>query len=127
MIVINFSHPLSKDHIDQIEEISQQTIEEVIEIAVQFDNHQPFAPQLDGLLSSLSISAEDWQQQPILINPPSLNFITALLLAELHGRMGYFAPILRTRPIAESLPPRYEVAEILNLQAIRDQARKKRY
>jgi len=44
-------------------------------------------------------------------------------LAELHGRMGYFPPLLRTRPAPGSLPPRYEAAEALNLQALRDAAR----
>ena len=40
--------------------------------------------------------------------------------------MGYFPPIVRLRPIEDALPPRYEVAEILNLQAARDAARLKR-
>jgi hypothetical protein len=79
------------------------------------------------LMAELPLSAEDMQTQPILINPPSLNFITALVLAELHGRMGYFPPVIRLRPVAGSLPPRYEVAEILNLQAVRDAARTARY
>jgi len=43
----------------------------------------------------------------ILVNTPSLNFITAMLLAKLHGRMGYFPPIIRLRPANGSLPPRY--------------------
>jgi hypothetical protein len=47
-------------------------------------------------------------------------------LAELYGRMGYFPLVVHTRPVAGSLPPRYEVAEVLNLQAIRDAARKRR-
>ena len=63
----------------------------------------------------------------LIVNLPSLNFIAGLLLAELHGRMGYFPPILRLRPVSDSLPPRYEVAEILNLQAVRDAARAARY
>jgi len=62
----------------------------------------------------------------LLVVLPSLNFIAAALLAELHGRMGYFPPIVRTRPVADVLPRRYEVAEILDLQSIREQARKQR-
>ena len=72
------------------------------------------------------LSAHEWQTASILINPPSLNFITALVLAKLHGRMGYFPPVVRLRPVEDALPPRYEVAEILNLQAVRDAARLKR-
>jgi hypothetical protein len=78
-------------------------------------------------MAELHLSPEVWQNAPILVNPPALNFITALLLAELHGRMGYFPPIIRLRPIANSLPPQYEVAEILNLQALRDQGRETRF
>jgi hypothetical protein len=50
-----------------------------------------------------------------------------MTLAELHGRMGYFPPILRLRPVEGAIPPRFEVAEIINLQALRDAARKERY
>jgi len=49
-----------------------------------------------------------------------------VLLAELHGRMGYFPPIVRLRPVPNALPPRFEVAEIINLQAVREAARTRR-
>ncbi|MFN3763696.1 MAG: CRISPR-associated protein Csx15, partial [Anaerolineae bacterium] len=48
------------------------------------------------------------------------------LLAELHGRCGYFPAMLRVRPVPGSTPPRYEVAEIVNLQMLREEARKRR-
>jgi len=47
-------------------------------------------------------------------------------LAEGHSRIGYFPAIVRLRPLADSLPPRFEVAEIINLQAVRDLARQQR-
>jgi hypothetical protein len=59
----------------------------------------------------------------LLVNPPSLNFIAVALLAELHGRMGDFPPCLRMRPVAGTIPPRYEVAEILDLQTFRERER----
>jgi len=49
-----------------------------------------------------------------------------VLLAELHGRCGYFPPCIRLRPAQGPVPPQYEVAEVLNLQAVRDAARQKR-
>jgi hypothetical protein len=127
MILLNFSHPLTPEQIAQVERLSGQTVEQVISLAVQFDNDQPFLPQLQRLMAQLHLPAAVLQSAPILVNPPALNFITCLALAELHGRMGYFPPVLRLRPIPDSLPPRYEVAEILNLQAVRNEARKKRY
>jgi hypothetical protein len=40
--------------------------------------------------------------------------------------MGYFPPLARLRPVEGSLPPRYEVAEVINLQQVRDAARRRR-
>jgi hypothetical protein len=127
MILLNFSHPLPPAQLARVETLTGQPITQVITLAVQFDNDAPFLAQVQELVGRIPLTAEQYQTEPLLINPPSLNFITALLLAELHGRSGYFPPVLRTRPIPGSLPPQYEVAEILNLQAVRDAARTARF
>jgi hypothetical protein len=62
----------------------------------------------------------------MLVNLPSLNVIAALLLAELHGRCGYFPAVLRLQPIPHTTPPQFAVAEILNLQQVREAARQRR-
>lgn len=126
MLLLNFSHPLTPQQQAQIETMLSRPIERVIAVPTQFDNQQPYLPQLTKLLEQIPISAAEWQTTPLLIIPPALNFITAILLAELHGRMGYFPPMVRLRPIANSLPPQFEVAEILNLQQIRETARQQR-
>lgn len=127
MLLLNFAHPLTEEQRVQIETLTGQAIERVITVPVHFDNAQPFVPQLEALMAQVPLAPEEWQTAAILVNPPSLNFITALLLAELHGRMGYFPPIVRLRPVPGAVPPRYEVAEILNLQAVREAARRRRY
>jgi hypothetical protein len=126
MILLNFSHPLTDEQLGRIRELTGQPVERVLALPAQFDHQLPFEAQLDTVLAQVDLTPDQWQTASILINPPSLNFITALVLAELHGRMGYFPPIVRLRPIADALPPRYEVAEILNLQRTRDAARLKR-
>ena len=40
--------------------------------------------------------------------------------------MAYLPPVLRLRPVPDSIPPQFEVAEILDLQAVRDRARERR-
>lgn len=127
MILLNFSHPITPDQITRIEELTGSFVEQLVDIPVQFDNDAPFLPQLTALMDQIPLTPQQMQTVPLLINLPALNFIAGLLLAELHGRMGYFPPVLRTRPINDSLPPRYEVAEVLNLQAVRDRARNARY
>lgn len=126
MLLLNFSHPLTPEQLAQTEALTGQAITQVIPLFTQFDLNAPFGPQVEALLAPLELTPSEWQTLPILVNPPSYNFIAAYVLAELHGRMGYFAPLLRLRPVAGALPPRYEVAEVMNLQAVRDAARTKR-
>jgi hypothetical protein len=126
MILLNFSHPITDAQRRQIEALAGNGIAQVIAVMPQFDEQLPFLPQLHALLTQIELTPDQWQCEPILVVLPSLNFITAALLAELHGRMGYFPPVVRTRPMVGALPRRYEVAEILDLQAIREDARKQR-
>ncbi len=123
MIVLNFTHPLTSGQLSQVEALAGRAPESVVEIKTQFNSEQPFGEQMQSLIASTGLSAEEWQTRPLLINLPSLNVIAALLLAELHGRCGYFPAILRLRPLAGSAPPQFEVAEIINLQLVRDTAR----
>ena len=127
MILLNFSHPLTPAQIAQVEALAGQPVTRLVDLPVQFDPEQPFLSQLHLLMERLDVSPAAFQSEAVLVNLPSLNFIAGLALAELHGRMGYFPPVLRLRPTAGSLPPRYEVAEILNLQDVRDQARRSRH
>ena len=126
MILLNFSHPITDAQRAQIEDRIATPITQVISAMPQFDEQLPFVPQVQGLITQIELSAEQWQGEPILVVLPSLNFIAAALLAELHARMGYFPAVVRTRPVANAVPRRFEVAEILDLQAIREDARRRR-
>lgn len=126
MILLNFTHPLTPDHLQQIEGLAGHKIERVVEIPSQIDPQQPLMPQVVALADQAGLSPAEWQTLPLLVNPPALNFSAVALLAELHGRCGYFPTHLRMRPAQGSVPPRYEVAEVLDLQAVRDAARQKR-
>jgi len=131
MLLLNFAHPLTEEHLAQVEALTGQEVERVVVIDSQIDPQQPLAPQIVALADAVGLSPEAWQTLPILINPPALNFSAVLLIAELHGRMGYFPPCIRMRPVVgpdgqRVVPPRFEVAEILNLQALRDEARRRR-
>ncbi|WP_347243755.1 CRISPR-associated protein Csx15, partial [Thermogutta sp.] len=99
MIVLNFSHPFTPDHLQQIEALTGQKIERVVEVRSQIDPQQPLVPQVVALVDQAGLSPVEWQTLSLLVNPPSLNFSAVALLAELHGRMGYFPPCIRMRPM----------------------------
>ncbi|MGQ9492669.1 MAG: CRISPR-associated protein Csx15 [Anaerolineae bacterium] len=126
MILLNFSHPLTTEHLAQIEALAGNPVERVIDAPTQFDHEQPFVPQVRALVDSVGLSSTEWQTLSLLVNPPALNLIAVTLLAELHGRMGYFPTVLRLRPVPNSTPPRFEVAELINLQDVRATARTRR-
>lgn len=126
MLLLNFFHPLTPEQLRQVEEMSGSKVERVIEVRTQFDHNRPFAAQVRELVDGLGLTPKQWQTTSLLINPPTLHVIAVTLLAHLHGRMGYFPAVLRLRPIPDTTPPQFEVAEIINLQAVRDEARQRR-
>lgn len=126
MLLLNFSHPLRPAHLSQLaDELGEKPVLRFNHMA-QASHEDEFAEQVKRLVDSVNLSPTDWQTERILVNPPGFTPLALVLLAELHGRMGYFPAIVRMRPISNSTPPEYEVAEVINLQAVRDQARRER-
>lgn len=125
-LIVNFGHPFTDEQLEQISRLTGQCIDDVRDIPCQFDHARPFDEQARAIVESVGLTSEEWQTLPILVNLPALSIVAALVLAELHGRMGYFPTVLRLRPVEGAVPPRFEVVEILNLQQVRDQARQTR-
>ena len=125
MILLNFSHPLTEQQIARIVEIVGAA-PEVRAIESQIDRERPLAVVAAELADRAGLTPVEWQTIPLLINPPALAPLAVAWLAEIHGRSGLFPAMVNIRPIAGSIPTRYEVAEILNLQAIREEARRRR-
>src|SRR5690242_5433416 len=119
MLILNFTHPLTEEHITQITALAGTGIDEIRTIRVQIDQSEPLSPQIVAIVDEAGLSSQDWQTRPLLINPPGYAPAAFLLLAELHGRIGHFPSLIRLRPKADAGPvPVYEVAELLNLQAM---------
>jgi len=123
LTLLNFSHPLTAAQVAQVTALTGERVERVIDVPTQFDLALPFGEQVGALVDSIGLSSVQWQTLPLVVNPPSLNWIAVTLLAHLHGRMGHFPTMLRLRPVVGSVPPRFEVAEMVHLQAVRDEAR----
>src|SRR6266705_7167769 len=125
MLILHFSHPLTDEQRAQIEALANTSIEEVRDIRVQINQEEPLEPQITAIVDATGLSSEEWQTRPLLINPPGYASAAFVLLAELHGRIGHFPSLIRLRPKPGAVTS-YEVAELLNLQTVREAARKRR-
>lgn len=126
MLVINFSHPLTDSQQQQLEQLTGQAISRVVHRPAQFDPERSFPEQTRELIDSVGLSPEAWQTERLLVISPSLAAMACCVLAELHGRAGYFPPIIRLRPVAGRVPPEFQVAELIDLQEVRNTARTRR-
>ncbi len=123
MILLNFAHPLTPDHLAQVEALTGQPVARVIDVQVHITHDLPLAEQIAEIADRADLTPQEWQTLPLLINPPAYAPAAVALLPELHGRMGYFPAVVWMRPVAGSTPPQFEIAEIVNLQALREAAR----
>ena len=126
MLILNFTHPLTDEHRAQIETLAGIVIDEIRTIPVQIDQSRALEDQIIAIVDATGFTAQEWQTRQLLINPPGYAPAAFVLLAELHGRIGHFPTLIRLRPKANSPVTTYEVAELLNLQTIRDAARTRR-
>ena len=125
MLILNFTHPLTSEHIAQIESLAHISIENVRTIPVQIEQSESLAEQIARIIDKAQLTSEEWQTRSILINPPGYAPSAFVLMAELHGRMGHFPTFIRMRP-KQGPVTSFEVAELLNLQTVREEARKRR-
>ncbi len=125
MLILNFTHPLTEDHIRQIELLADTTIEDVHSIPVQIDQQASLEEQIRMLVNGVPLTSQEWQTRSLLINPPGYAPAAFVLLAELHGRTGHFPTFIRLRPVSGPVT-KFEVAELLNLQEVRERARLQR-
>lgn len=127
MILLNFAHPITPEQLAQVEDLAALAVEQVIEVPVQIDVAVPISPQVQALVDACGLTSEAWQIADLLVNPPGLASAALALVAEIHGRRGSFPALVRTRPVGSGAITRYEVAELVNLQALRDDARQRRW
>ncbi|MCU0490908.1 MAG: CRISPR-associated protein Csx15 [Chloroflexaceae bacterium] len=125
IVLLNFAHPLTEAQQAEVTALVQADVD-VRDVPTQVDRSQPMAEAALQLADAAGLTPVEWQTLPLLVNPPGLAPLALALLAEIHGRRGDFVPVLNVRPVPGSLPTRYEVAEIVHLQAIRDEARTRR-
>jgi hypothetical protein len=128
VLIVDFTHPLGNEQLSQISNQTGAHIAEVVQppvIPIHFDEDLSFEDQIRHVVDLVGITDEEWQETQILVNVPGYAPITAALIADIHGRMGHFPKIIRLKRTSSD-SSRYELAELMQLQRVRDKARARR-
>jgi len=123
MIVLNLSsHELSEQDEKRLSEliadgkpIPQECIHNLF---IDFEDEKPFVEQFEKLLDELPISRQALQSADrLFLNPPGQAHITVLVVSYLHGLRGSFPSLIRVGPVSDGTATRYEIIEVIDLQA----------
>jgi len=85
-----------------------------------------FIAAINNAIARAGLLPEEWQTTPILAVPAGYLTACSVILAKLHGRLGYFPDVVRLRPASSGGGEKFEVAEIINLREVRHSSRDKR-
>ncbi len=127
-ILVNFSSHLIQpgQRRDMQKTLQWPAIEEVDARLGTVPEKQNFTRYLINHVEGIDLTANEWQTARLAVVPAGYAPAWSIILAELHGRLGYFPDIVRLRPAPEPAEEKFEVAEVVTLREIRSKARSKR-
>jgi hypothetical protein len=127
-LVLNFSgHPVMPGQIKTIEKQLHWPKSRVIDVPVgTVAEDRKFVANVVKAIEHIDLSPEEWQRAGIVVIPAGYSAIWSVVLAELHGRLGYFPDVVHLRPSPPASEEKFEVAEIMNLREVRHASREKR-
>jgi hypothetical protein len=125
-LILNFSsHPVPEGQQAAIQARMGWPASEVLDAQVGSvpEDHR-FLGEALKVIDRLGLTPAEWQTLPLVVIPAGYAPVWSVLLPEIHGRLGYFPDLARLRPVDR--PEKYELAEIVDLRRVRNQARSKR-
>ena len=127
-IILNFSgHPVLPGQLKAIEKILHWPSQQVIDVPVgTIAEDRNFIGNIVKAIDKVDLSPVQWQAASIVALPAGYSAIWSVVLAEIHGRLGYFPDVVHLRPSGVTSAEKYEVAEIMNLRQVRHASREKR-
>ncbi|MCL4298489.1 MAG: hypothetical protein KJ077_22320 [Anaerolineae bacterium] len=127
-LALNFSaHPLLPGQCREIQRLMGWPKLEVLGAELgNVAEGQAFTAEVIGCLDKIDLTPLEWQSQQLVVVAAGYAPAWSVVLAELHGRLGYFPDLVRLRPAPAKAGEKFEVAEIVSLREIRNRARSKR-
>jgi len=121
MLIINVGQSFRTDLKPAFEGAVAEPIE-VFDLEGEYDVNRPLSKQVVELVNKVPLSPQQWGQTSLMVYAPTPIVFASAVVAEMHGRMGYFPTACHTR----ELPNGHAYFEFVNLQEVRNQARTRR-
>lgn len=128
LLIINLYHALQPEQLEALADLLAGREFHVVDVLIQFQVSQPYEEQIKALVGQCADLMLEKGAAPenSMIIPPAQNFITAGLLAYWHGLFGFFPSVVRIGKREGGVTPEFKIAEIMNLDDYRNQARQLR-
>lgn len=120
MIVLNFSHPLTDDQLDQIARAFGVDDVNFIDIPTHFDTQTAIEPQIVKLIKENGI--DKLTKDMFVVRLPALDAGCAVLLAVFNGLFGFFPNVITFRKKPNAIAATFELWQVVDLQYVRDMA-----
>jgi hypothetical protein len=119
MILINFSQKLNEMQLKQIEILAGEKVEVAYRLPVDFDNEADLVAQVEKGLDRLPITPDTYQTAHFIIQLPSSNLYTAVVLAVIRRRSGRLPRIITTRMLhSTSFLPQQDISTMIDLELL---------
>lgn len=127
-LVLNFSgHPVSETQRTAMQQQLGWPQLTVIEARLgNVPESRRFVGEVRSYIGQIDLPPEEWQRRHLAVIPAGYAPAWSVLLAELHGRLGYFPDMVRLRPTRGPGEEKFEVVEVVSLRDIRNEARSRR-
>ncbi|HWW77045.1 MAG TPA: CRISPR-associated protein Csx15, partial [Pyrinomonadaceae bacterium] len=67
MLIVNFAHVLTPEHLAAVERLTGRAVSGVVEVKTQLNESRPFAEQARALVDAAGLTSERWQTEPLLV------------------------------------------------------------
>lgn len=114
--VLNFSHPITPEQEEQIRRLVGDI--EVVTVPFHLDVYRSIPDQVREIVDGIGWDRTEWESRAFIVNAPGMSIGALALIAEIAGRCGYLPAVLFLRRV-DGVPPRFEVAAIIDLEESR--------
>lgn len=128
MIILNFSHPLTQEQKEQIRQkagISKNdwNNSRVIRVNCYINIEKDLPRQINQILENIPNYV--WNGH-VMIVPPPIAHSAILISIGIRERCGYYPQAIRIKRVTKSLPPKFVVAEVIDLNNFKEKSRSMR-